>query len=94
MHRRSPEACAIRRSTTLAAVDPTTLLADRPANVVFADLTDYLCTDDTCPVVIGNIVVYRDRSHFTATFARTLAPMLAELIPLPATALSGDDLDP
>lgn len=88
-HRGERERCDIPRSSTLAEVDPTTLLADPPGNVVFADLTDCVCTEDTCPAVIGNIVVYRDRSHFTATFARTLAPMLAEHLPLPATGQSG-----
>ncbi len=45
------------------------------------DLTDRYCDEHTCHMVIGNVVVYRDRDHFTATFARTLAPYLkAELV--------------
>jgi hypothetical protein len=27
--------------------------------------------------VIGNVIVYRDDSHITAAYARTLSPMLA-----------------
>ncbi len=38
------------------------------------DLTDYYCTAVTCPPVIGGVVVYRDGSHVTATFAQTLEP--------------------
>jgi peptidoglycan/LPS O-acetylase OafA/YrhL len=35
-----------------------------------------LCTDELCPAVIGNVLVYRDSSHMTATYAETLAPWL------------------
>ena len=42
------------------------------------DLTDYLCPDGTCSPVIGNIVVYLDHDHITATYARTLALLLRE----------------
>ncbi|MBA1158245.1 acyltransferase family protein [Microvirga mediterraneensis] len=37
------------------------------------DLTKYLCDSERCPTVIGGILVYRDRHHLTATFARTLS---------------------
>ncbi|PZU45091.1 MAG: hypothetical protein DI571_06675, partial [Arsenicicoccus sp.] len=53
---------------------------DLPDNVSFVDLVDELCTDTTCPAVAGNVVVYSDHSHVTATYMRTLAPALdAEL---------------
>lgn len=38
------------------------------------DITPEICPDDLCRAVIGNALVYRDKSHLTATFARTLAP--------------------
>jgi hypothetical protein len=41
-----------------------------------ADLSDWLCTPSRCPAVIGGVLVYLDASHLTATYARTLAPML------------------
>ncbi|HEY3683372.1 MAG TPA: SGNH hydrolase domain-containing protein [Streptosporangiaceae bacterium] len=47
-----------------------------PPNVRLIDMTEYLCGPATCPAVIGNVLVYFDDSHFTTTFARTLAPML------------------
>ena len=37
------------------------------------DLTKYLCDAERCPTVIGGILVYRDRHHLTATFAKTLS---------------------
>lgn len=32
-----------------------------------------VCPDGTCQPVVGNVVVYRDKLHFTQTFAKTLA---------------------
>lgn len=50
---------------------------DRPANVRLLDMTDYICEPRFCPAVIGNVLVYRDRHHLTATYARTIGPYLA-----------------
>lgn len=44
------------------------------------DLTRYMCTDDVCPAVIGGVVVHRDNSHLSATFAATLAPALGRAV--------------
>ncbi len=46
--------------------------------VVFADLNDRICEGETCQAVVGGVVVYFDASHLTATYARTLAPALAD----------------
>jgi hypothetical protein len=40
------------------------------------DLTPFYCDARTCPVVIGGVNVYRDNSHITVTYSRTLAPYL------------------
>jgi peptidoglycan/LPS O-acetylase OafA/YrhL len=40
------------------------------------DVDAEICPHDLCRAVIGNALVYRDKSHLTATFARTLAPGL------------------
>jgi hypothetical protein len=40
------------------------------------DLTDRICRDDPCPVVIDGMIVFRDLRHLTATFSRSLAPDL------------------
>ena len=47
----------------------------------FVDPTPWLCPTDPCPVVIGRFLVYRDRHHMTATFARALGPRLLPLLP-------------
>ena len=40
------------------------------------DVTSLFCTDDACPPVIGNVLVYRDTSHITASYAATLTPYI------------------
>ena len=40
------------------------------------NLSPKICPDDLCRAVIGNALVYRDKSHLTATYARTLAPRI------------------
>jgi hypothetical protein len=56
-----------------------------------------MCTDDRCPVVVGDILVYRDSHHLSDTFVEWLTPLLeAAIVPF-VTALqqyrlvSGDD---
>ncbi|HEY5976635.1 MAG TPA: SGNH hydrolase domain-containing protein, partial [Solirubrobacterales bacterium] len=44
------------------------------ANLI--DITGEICPRGLCRAVIGDALVYRDKSHLTATFARTLAPGL------------------
>jgi peptidoglycan/LPS O-acetylase OafA/YrhL len=46
------------------------------ADITTLDTTPFLCTDTTCPAVIGGVVVYFDASHMTATYARTIAPFI------------------
>lgn len=40
------------------------------------DITSEICPRRLCRAVIGNALVYRDKSHLTATYARTLAPSI------------------
>ena len=42
----------------------------------FVDLTDWFCTSQICPVVIGNMVVYRDVSHISSAYALALTNVL------------------
>jgi len=43
----------------------------------FLDLTPYFCAE-TCPVVVGNTIVYRDSNHITSTYALRLKPVLGK----------------
>jgi hypothetical protein len=46
-------------------------------NVPVIDPRPALCPDGLCPAVIGDVLVWRDDNHITATYARTLAGWLS-----------------
>jgi peptidoglycan/LPS O-acetylase OafA/YrhL len=74
------EACVFEVEPSHDPSDPTATLEDVPGNVAFADLTPYVCPDRECPAAIGNILVYRDTSHLTDTYAATLAPVVERTV--------------
>ncbi|WP_309067382.1 acyltransferase family protein [Microbacterium sp.] len=87
----SAKSCEMTRDEALAFSDPLPAAVEAAgAGVHLVDLTTAYCDDDRCPLVVGNVVVYRDRHHITATFARTLGPFLAReidrMLADPATA--------
>lgn len=41
-----------------------------------ANLSDYICGESSCPVIVDDLFVYRDVNHLTASFVRYLAPAL------------------
>ena len=43
----------------------------------------WVCTATRCPAVVGNLLVYRDDTHFTATFSAWLAPRVEPLLTAP-----------
>jgi hypothetical protein len=50
---------------------------------VYRTLEDKICPSRPCPLVQGDVLVYKDKGHLTVTFTRKLAPSLrAELAPL------------
>lgn len=52
--------------------------ADAVENVRVMDLNEHICRSGQCnPLVGDSVVVWRDRHHMTATFARTLGPTLS-----------------
>jgi peptidoglycan/LPS O-acetylase OafA/YrhL len=61
-----------------AAVRPGRLAVEREVAVKydadFIPTSDWLCTDTACPVIVGNVLMYRDNSHITATASEFLSP--------------------
>lgn len=52
----------------------------------YVDETPWFCTTTSCPVIVGNVLVYRDDNHVTVEYARWLAPVFDALLrPLVAT---------
>ena len=50
--------------------------AEATPNVHLIDVTAEICPGELCRAVIGNALTYRDKTHLTATFARTLSPWI------------------
>ena len=74
--RANKESCAAREAEALGREDALVTAAGRVPGVETVDLSRHFCRDGVCPVVIGNVLVYRD-NHMTNTFAKSLAPDLA-----------------
>jgi peptidoglycan/LPS O-acetylase OafA/YrhL len=79
--------CAIPRDEALLE-DGLAEAVSRDPNAHLIDLSDYICAADRCDLVVGGVIVSRDGSHLTATYARTLKPYferaLLEVLPQPA----------
>ncbi|MCR2814062.1 MULTISPECIES: acyltransferase family protein [Microbacterium] len=71
-------ACARPRADALARTDGNAEAAALVPNAELVDLTEFYCDENVCPPVIGNVLVYRDAHHVTATWARTLVPYLEQ----------------
>ena len=56
--------------------------AAQAANATLVDLSDAVCPGDPCQPVIGDMIVYRDDHHLTATFAASLAGLLEAALPI------------
>ncbi|BBY67423.1 acyltransferase family protein [Mycolicibacterium helvum] len=68
--------CGIDRSEVLSERNQTLdFLAQFPLMRVL-DLSDAVCRADTCRAVEGNVLIYHDSHHISATYMRTLIPEL------------------
>ena len=80
-HLRDVEVCM---STRDAAIRPRRLQAEEQVAAAhgadFVSTDDWLCTDQFCPVVIGDVLVYRDDSHLTTTAAALLTPYVEVML--------------
>jgi hypothetical protein len=80
-HLTGTTACNLVRTEALV---PAMVAAEQAAALQthseYADLSPYMCNAATCPPIIGNVLVYRDSQHLTATFAKALAPVVAQPI--------------
>lgn len=79
--------CRVPRSEALAPEYPAEPLT-AAESVHAADLSDYLCPEDVCESVIGNVAVYLDDNHLTGSYARSLSvPLKVELETIPSFPL-------
>ncbi|MGY1943223.1 acyltransferase family protein [Nocardia asiatica] len=68
--------CGMPRATALDEVNPALEFAASFPNVFPVDLSDALCGPVVCAVTEGNILIYHDEHHLTASYSRSLAPEL------------------
>jgi hypothetical protein len=76
---REGDLCGVDRDRVYAA-DPPYAHLDVPSNVSFLDLADHVCDDTRCPAEIGNVLVYLDDNHLTASYATTMAPVIEDQV--------------
>ncbi|MCB1249590.1 MAG: acyltransferase family protein [Acidimicrobiales bacterium] len=68
-----PDAEVVRINDELRAIA-------EEAGATYADPIPLVCSDDRCPAIAGDQLVYRDRSHLTASFVASRAPEVAAWI--------------
>jgi hypothetical protein len=82
-HLRDATACVNRRDRAVEsgriAVEQSVAAA---AGARFVDTSDWLCTPSACPVIVGDVLLYRDVNHLSTIGAELLTPVLdAALFP-------------
>lgn len=60
----------------LLTPDPLVEAAQRFKAAHLLDFNTHICPHGTCQPVTGNVLIWRDRHHLTATYSKTLAPLL------------------
>ncbi|MGI5127741.1 acyltransferase family protein [Pseudonocardia sp. CA-107938] len=73
--RNSPE-CGVDRAAVYSPTPPWARLPDVPQNVRFVDIADAVCDQHRCPAEVGNVLVYLDDNHISASYAATMAGRL------------------
>jgi hypothetical protein len=68
--------CGVERAAVYAAEPPWTHVPNVPPNVRFLDIADRVCGPAFCPAVIGNVLVYLDDNHLTASYSTSMAPLV------------------
>lgn len=79
--RRDLSACGTNRATAMnRAFDRAERELTESLGGSYADLSDQICPYSPCPAVIGDVLLYRNPDHITATYAEQLAPSMRAAI--------------
>jgi len=68
--------CTIERAGVYGADLLERTAPSLPPGVSLLDTSSYFCDATACPPLIGNVRVYLDSGHVTATYMRTITPLL------------------
>jgi len=72
--------CDTPRSDLLTEEAPYESMSDIPSNVTFLDFSDSYCGPAICPAVVGNVLVYKDDNHVSATYVATMVGVITRAI--------------
>jgi peptidoglycan/LPS O-acetylase OafA/YrhL len=74
------EDCAVSVGKGWKLSDAAARAAAEAPGVALVDLGALYCDETRCPLVEGNVAMYYDRTHMTATFSRSLSPALGRML--------------
>ncbi|MBA2322505.1 MAG: acyltransferase family protein [Pseudonocardiales bacterium] len=77
---RNAPACVTPRSELFAARAPYLDAPDVPPTVRFLDFSNSYCDPEACLPVVGNVLVYMDDNHVSATYLATMTPIVEHAI--------------
>lgn len=70
--------CNPARETVLPETPAFSHLTGRISGLSLLDMSDSLCTKKACPAQVGNMYVYLDNHHLTATYSASMAEAMEE----------------
>ncbi|WP_165362642.1 acyltransferase family protein [Promicromonospora panici] len=85
--------CARPRTDVYSPVNPVETAQGVPQTAVHVDLTRFICGVRLCEGAAGNVLIYRDDNHLTATYAATLTRPLHNSLRMRAPWLFVDPMD-
>ena len=56
------------------------VLAAEEYGLTWVDTTNWFCTTELCPLIIGNVLVLRDETHITVPMAEFLTPLVGAAV--------------
>ncbi|GAB3228781.1 acyltransferase family protein [Glycomyces halotolerans] len=56
-------------------------VAQEDAGVISIDTESWFCFRSQCPIIVENVLVYRDGNHMTTVYAKSLAGLLEKALP-------------
>ena len=72
--------CTVKRAAVFSDEDPIVLAAREEPSVALLDFSDAICSADNCAPIVGNVLVWRDNEHLTATYASSLDGVLGKAL--------------
>ena len=79
---------SVSSATRLPGVKAGELAVAKRERIASVDPTPWFCTPSVCPVIVGNILLYRDNEHMTPQWSKFIAPVFGYYV---ARAMASKD---